>query len=504
MRPADTREGAEPWTRSDWLICATLFLLTLLSRIPFRTGLLYAWDSVLYTRAIEDFDVTLHQPQPPGHIFYVGLVWLVNQMTGDANAAMVWVSVFASAAAVAALYWLGGHMFNRTVGLLSALFLATSLSFWAHGVLAYPYTLLAFLGIVVAGLCWRAREGSPGYLLLSTICLGVAAGFRQDLLFFMLPLWIGAMFGKPLAHKSAAAALLALTTAAWYIPSAVLSGGFASYRQASSAQTDYLLKTDSVFYNGLPALGDNLQLLGEFVLYALAAASVLAAYYLAGIVVKPGVGGWRDRRLLFLALWVAPSTFFYIFMHIGEYGYVFTFLPAVLIMAAQGAVLMARDIRGWTGRRIIGDRGGIATGALVVAVPLLVLNIALFLVFSPPLSARRLAANEDIQRSRIEVIRESFDPGSTLIVSVFNYQQALYYLPGYQHWYIDPVTAVRPVMGLPPGMDRVVLFDESLEPVDRGEAQSLPLAHEQQLFYLETEAEKNLLVDWPARWIMLE
>ena len=61
--------------------------------------MLYAWYSVLYTKAIVSFNVPIHQPQPPGHIFYVGLVWLMDRLLGDPNSAMVWISVCFAAAA---------------------------------------------------------------------------------------------------------------------------------------------------------------------------------------------------------------------------------------------------------------------------------------------------------------------------------------------------------------------------------------------------------------------
>jgi hypothetical protein len=133
--------------------------------------------------------------------------------------------------------------------------------------------------------------------------------------------------------------------------------------------------------------------------------------------------------------------------------------------------------------------------------PALVVNLLLFLVLTPHLSADRLAANEDIQRSRIETIRADFDPGSTLVVSVYNYQQAKYYLPGFDHWYIDPVTAGRVVLKVPDGTGRAVMFDESLEPADKAAAGSLPLAREQRLYYLEVDPGTWLVVDWPQRCI---
>lgn len=486
------RRGA--WNGTDWLLAGLLFVFTLLSRLPFRTHLFYAWDSVLYARAIEEFDVTLHQPQPPGHIFYVGLVWLVDRITSDANSAMVWISIFASAAAVVALFWLGREMFGRTVGLLASAFLATSLSFWAHGELAYPYTLLAFLVILVAAFIYRTWDGRAGYVLPAALVLGVASGFRQDLFFFMLPLWAGGLFGKPRRLKAAAMALLAGAAAAWYVPSALLSGGFGAYREASSAQSDYLMRTASVFGRGVTALLDNLSHLGRFTLFALSSAAVLALYFLAKLVIGRSHVPLRDRRMLFMLLWIAPSILFYLFMHIGEYGYVFTFLPAALLIAALGACELAGDLS----RLLAGGRGRTVSLVGLTAVVLAV-NLALFLVLTPHLSANRIAANEEIQQSRIDTIRNNFDPGSTLLISTYNYQQARYYLPRYSHWYVDPVSTVRSEMEIPADIEYVVLFDESIETAPEAKKSSLPLSHGQELDYFSTEGKRFIEVDWTER-----
>ncbi|MFA6002221.1 MAG: glycosyltransferase family 39 protein, partial [Thermoleophilia bacterium] len=264
------------WNKTDWQIVSALFVATFLSRIPFRTTLFYAWDSVLYARAIDHFDVSLHQPHAPGHIFYVFLSRTVNLITGDPNSAMVWVSVFFAAAAVAALYWLGTMMFSRHIGLVAALLLATSLSFWAYSEVAYPYTLLAFLVTVFSGLIYAAREGnSTRLILLAALFLGIGSGFRQDILPFMLPLMAYGLSGMPWRRWVASAMLLGVGVASWYLPSALFSGGFTVYRESSSDQSNYIVEKISVFGRGLDAIAANLHDLGYFSLMALAAATPL-------------------------------------------------------------------------------------------------------------------------------------------------------------------------------------------------------------------------------------
>ncbi len=503
----DSADGGSPsasatgrvtnWGRSDWVITSLLFLVTALSRIPFRTVMLYAWDSVLYTRAIEHFDITLQQPQPPGHIFYVGLIWLVNHAFGNANTTMVWLSVFFAAAAVAALYWLGRLMFGRDTGLAAALLLATSLSFWALSEVAYPYTLLAFLSTLVAGMSYLVWQGSRAWVLPAALTLGIASGFRQDLLPFLLPLLAVVSWNKGRWRLAGAVALIAAAVAAWYVPSFLLSGGFDRYQEASSTQTEYLMTYFSVFGQGAEAVFVNTYTLIRFSILALVAGGLLVPVFFL-FSVSPGTRGMlRDRRILFLAVWMAPSVLFYIFIHIGEYGYVFSFLPAALLLGVWALKNLADRIAARTGKQPLRVMWALAA-------PMITFNMLLFLVLSPPLSANRIAARDDILRSKVDTIRQNFSPRNTLILSVFDYEAASYYLPEFNHWHFDPSVDQNPSTQVPPGIERVVVFEEYLSPSDPEIWLRLPLDRGQTLLYSMPEVNKTLKVDWNARKVYVE
>lgn len=487
------------WNKIDWQIASALFIVTFLSRIPFRTTLFYAWDSVLYARAIDHFDVSMRQPHPPGHIFYVFLSRAVNLITGDPNSAMVWVSVFFSAAAVAALYWLGTMMYDRPVGLVASLLLATSLSFWAYSEVAYPYTLLAFLVTIFAGLIYGARKTqSAVFILLAAPCLGIGSGFRQDMLPFMLPLMAYGLYGMPWRRWLAAAVLLGAGVVSWYLPSALLSGGFAVYREQSSEQSAYIIEKISVFGRGFDAVTANLHDLGWFSLLALAAATPLMLIFITDLFLPRLRGMRRDGRLLFLLIWTVPSVLFYILVHIGEFGYVFSFLPAVLLAATWGTANMAA--------LIAEKRGDVKKGATIfalVSATIIFANLMAFLVLTPSLSANRLAARDGILRSRLDTIKQDFDPRTTFIVSVFDYQQAAFYLPDYQVWQFDPLEDSYPSTEIPEGVKQVVIFENYLKPGDDEKKDIVPLEYDQELFVIYPAGRKTLKVDWPSRKVEL-
>ena len=499
MTGSDPERQSGPWTRADWLLAAALFAGTFLSRIPFRTSLLYAWDSVLYTRALEDFNAAEQRPHPPGHIFYVGLVKLVNTVIGDPNAALVWVSVFFAAAAAAAFYWLGRAMLGRPVGLLAALLLASSMSFWAYSEVAYPYTLMAFLSIVAAGLIYRTWEGRAAYVLPAALVLALAAGFRQELLLFLLPILIAGLWGMPRLRVLGAAILLVLGTAAWYVPAALLSGGFAVYREAASRQSSYVIDSASVFGRGLEALWSNSYTFARFMLLALTAAVAPLAFFLFYLAGRRQRWLRRDRRLLFLSLWALPAVIFFVFVHVGEFGYVFSLLPPVLLAAAWGTAFLARAIA----ERSQGDRPRRKIFAALAAA-LIAVNIALFLVPGLPFSANRLAGRDNILGARLEAIRKNFDPETTLIVTVFDYQQVSYYLPQYRSWNFDPALDSHPVTTVPGNIRQVVIFEEYVKPRDPGSWEQLTLPYGQVMYYSSPEGRRFINANWEKQEVSLE
>jgi len=61
----------------DFALALLLGLLTVQTRRPHKLRLPYAWDSLLYIRALEHFDPTIHQPQPPGYLLYVATARLL-------------------------------------------------------------------------------------------------------------------------------------------------------------------------------------------------------------------------------------------------------------------------------------------------------------------------------------------------------------------------------------------------------------------------------------------
>jgi 4-amino-4-deoxy-L-arabinose transferase-like glycosyltransferase len=396
------------------------FALGIVTRLPFQTDNLWAHDSVLYERAIERFDPLDQRPQPPGYLYYVLLIRALSLVTADANRAMTVVSLVAGAAAVALLYVLAARLYDERTARVSGLFLLTAVTFWAYGGIAYPYTLLGALTIACALLLWRAATARPerrlGSLVAASALWGVAIGFRSDLAIFLAPAWLVAAWGKRLAVAAAGAIVIGSLTVAWYLASAAAGGGLARFAEALRIQAQFVDDRYSVFGpNGVGmALHNNLYELGRFLGRGL--------YFLAPLVAAVPLSGparhielTDRRRALFVAAWTLTPLLVYIPIHSGEYGYVFSMLPGLALIAARGAIALARGARmprtlPWV------------VGAVVLA------NASIFLLSDTPLSAADLARKDKGTVEKYAYLHEQRLDRAT-VIAAYDYEVAARYAP---------------------------------------------------------------------------
>jgi hypothetical protein len=391
----------------SWRIVLVFFALGVLTRIPFHTEFLWAHDSVLYARAIESFDPLDQRPQAPGYLYYVLLIRAVHALVGDPNRAMTIVSLVAGAAAVALLYLFAARLYDERTARASGAFLLTAVTFWAYGGVAYPYTVLAALSIGCALLFWlalRAETGRGSRLVLSTAAYGIAIGFRTDLAVFLAPLWLMTALATPPLWGLASATLGALLVAAWFFASAALDGGVTRLLEAVRAQGAFVDEEYSVFgERGIRALAANAYELARYLgrgLYFLA--PLLAAVPLSTAARRIELSD--RRRTAFLLLWTFTPLAIYLPIHVGEYGYVFSMLPGLCVLAARGAVALAR-----------GSRMPRSLPWIVAAVALA--NAAVFLVSDTPLSARDVARRDRGVAERIERLNQPDLAGATILAA---------------------------------------------------------------------------------------
>jgi len=430
---------------------AVFFGIVLLTRIPFRSQILYHWDSVNFAYALKTFDITKDQPQPPGYILYVWLSRLVDLLLRDPQKTLVGISIVASALAVVTVFYFGTIFINRSVGLISASLLASSPLFWFYGELALPHVLDCFLVLLCVSLLYRVMRGETGYLYPCVGLLAVTGGVRQQTLVFLLPLAIFAF--RRLGWKSWVGAVSFGIGACtiWFIPLIVLSGGLINYVRVLAVFSDTFQRTTSVLMGaGLPGVFYNLKRLAAYTGFAWNLAVIPALLIGAKSFVK-NHGFLSREKLVFLMVWTAPSLFFYIFIHMGQQGLIFIFLPALLIISAAGLKDLLHRHKG----RILG-----AT-AILVAVNTFIFCWGPEYPLGPQgqrlLTRETISASDAYFQDRFTAIQKNFPEKSTVILAA-NWHHVEYYLPNYRVVHFSTGAGENPIS------DRDAGYPLSLEP----------------------------------------
>ena len=514
---------------------AGLAAFTFITRVPLRSTQLFAWDSANFALALQHYNVAWHQPQPPGYILYVAAARLVHVVVADANAAYVWLSVLASVGAVWCTVLVGGRLFGAPTGVLGGLILTTSSLFWGQGEVAYPYVFLALCSSLVALLALRNRSGdtpvtapeahNPTEIggaapaisgrdttLVSAALLAIAGGFRPELVPFLLPLWLWGAWRRARWRRIAGLGLLAVLIVAWYVPMVWLSGGWQTYQAASGGYFLYFLRATSGFGKLLLAVLENTRTLVGYTYNGLGLA-LLPLLYIAGRFFAPP-RLVSDARAQVLGLWLAPPLAFYLLIHIGNPGYLLSFLPALCLLTAHGTLVLAQDTA--QAVRLARPGGGSPPAGplpsppptelpgegsssssppadnrkprtpkparrpapqwtLWAATSLIALialsNAALFLAADGEGRLREIRAIDRILGKQVAAIEAQFPAESTLILAYDRSRQLRYYLPDHriELLFAEPVVGRgydatrywerRRTLTIPPGVTHIVLPD---------------------------------------------
>ncbi len=401
---------------SDRAVALVLAGVVLVSRLLFASHTLWAWDSVLYARALENgfhvgTDLADQRPHPPGYIFYVAAASALRLLTRDSNAALVTVSIFASALTAAAVYLLCRRYADRALAIVVALGAASAPLVWTYSEVAMPYALLGLLSVVFAVALRDARSRPWPAALIASAGLGLAAGFRQDILLLLGPLWLWMLLARSWRERVFCVVAIGIACLLWFVPSAVLSGG-AAYLASLGGQATRVSELSPA--GGGDALLRN-TLLTVYALWwgLLGFALLLVAAIIAALTARRRLTG----DALFFALWLIPAALVYVTIHIGDPGYLMSMLPGLYVAVAALLAPLARRA----------PRAVVTVAALLV-----VLNVAVFAVADTPFSQRAIVRHDATLDARLAFVRATFAPASVVILAQSEYLTARYYLPEYR------------------------------------------------------------------------
>jgi len=500
-------------TDENWRFQTLIFFfLTLLTRLPFRSHFLYDHDSVQFALGMRDYDVYLNQPHPPGYFLYVYTARLINYFVRDANVSLVWLSIVASALTVAVIYNLGSAIFGRREGWWAALLTATSPLFWFFGEVALTYVVAACFASLIGLFAWRLLNERGRWIYLFPVVLGVAAGFRQDLLVFLGPLWLLGFAKADWRTFAIASLLLILTLMLWFVPMLVATAGSARYFSALSELWQYNNAPQSIWHSELSSPFDTLLTLLGFLSYGLGIGTIFLLFSAYALF---RTGEWRElagTKLLFFASWLAPALLFFslVFIPPYKYSYGLVIVPAFLLLtppAVRQALEALKKLTGFS--TLAGVHAPTFILSLIVAA-----NSLVFCLASSGFSVSALRTHERLLASIFSGIRNNFPSQGTVILgrqrSTFSgYRHTQYYLPEYlvyladqqsnlrgQNWYVfgahNGQTTLSEQVEIPPGTERIVFladpyFPESNSDLPKMNLRTLRVSDDYTLYYKEIE-----------------
>ncbi|MGZ7066824.1 MAG: ArnT family glycosyltransferase [Methanobacterium sp.] len=462
----------------DILIPVLLSILVVVTRIPFFSKYLYEWDSVNYALGFESFNILNHQPHPPGYILYIGLGKLLNSFFNDPNHSMIFISVLFSILTVILIYFLAKEMFSRRFAIITALILVFNPLFWYYGEIATIYPSEAFLATLIVFLSYNVYKGKEKYFYPSIIALGLAGGFRQDLIIFMFPLWMFCMFYNNRNPIRFLKAILVLIPAVliWAIPTIVLSGGYDQYSQASATLYKMAFPRSSLIFGS--SLVNRLSALGAYFSWVGIGLTFIGIFMMALFNKYCGIGPKhlfklhiRNPKAIFVTLWILPPSIIYILIHIAKPGYILVFLPALAIILTYYITELSKGLS--ASYQSYSPQKWLA----ILLTIFIIFNSAFFLfpynineenLWETPISsmnasegflwamdssflytAQKISSNDHSTQVYLDAISKVPDSNSNNTIIVigeinrgnegFNWRKSMYYLPDYQIYYLVEV-----------------------------------------------------------------
>ncbi len=399
--------------------------------LAIRPEHLPAWDAIQMALGLDEFDMAMHQPHPPGYLAPMAVAWVVHALGLAADLAMQVQSVLATALATVAVFALGRRLGTPTEGVLAALVFAVHPVTLFYSVSGETYPAEALFAVLLVGAGLRVGPGvSPARLVAFFALFGLSGGVRQSLPLFFLPFAVwrlvaacrdGRRATRPLAI-ALASSLGGL--AVWLVPLLGLAGG--PGRLADLFGTQFFRVFGAHYSPLMGATGSavlhNLDVFWRFVVEGLSASGLAAAVLLAVTHLRPLRGdgfGWV------LAAWIAPAFLWFGLMFIYKSGHLLFLIPAFALASAR---VVARGVRSRGLARAVAGAAILAQAGLFLAPP------AGWVLAVGGRSWPAIRHAETLTAETLQAVRGLAlgHPDRVLVVTRdgrFDFRTAMYYLP---------------------------------------------------------------------------
>ncbi|MBI2817223.1 MAG: glycosyltransferase family 39 protein [Acidobacteria bacterium] len=326
------------------LIAAVATFLVLVARLPLMPAQLYSFDSVNLAFALDDFDPTRNQPQPPGDPFFVGEARLFYYLLRTPERTFTVLKILISGLSLGVLFLLAERMFSKRAAFVAAALLFVNPAFWRAGLSSSLRLHLALVSVAVGYLCWRACCGEkPKYFYAASAAFGLGSGFRPELALFLFPLWLWTAWQvREMRVVLRGALIVGLCTLSWVVILVFSYGGVGGvidqlrdYLVVQTQQRTPLL--DAPFHSWR-------RMAGRAILWTGLGAIPWLWAIPFGWFRRNQLPEWK-RCLVFLCIWFLPGFLFHLLVHIGAPGHALSTIPIVCLVGGF-CITAAEESRG--------------------------------------------------------------------------------------------------------------------------------------------------------------
>jgi hypothetical protein len=329
-------------------ILLVLSIVIALTRFLAIAQTLFDWDEALFSLGVRDYDVTDHQPHPPGYPLFIAAAKVIALTGLDAFRCLQVIVVLGALFLFPALYFLareiGFDFWTSVAGAAVYVFLPNVWVYGGTGFSDIPATTIVF---IACALLLRGRRDARMYIA-GAVVLGISAGIRPaNLLIGAVPALMATWTQiRAKSYRAVAAAMIlgAAIVVGSYLGAALASRGVAVFIEALRVQSKYVRDIDSWRNPARPSLYQAAKafLLWPFwqedVLNVIAAAGALST--LAAIVRR------RIAPLLTLLMFMPLALTSWLNLDINAAGrYAIAYLAAYALLAADGFLLFGRKVQ---------------------------------------------------------------------------------------------------------------------------------------------------------------
>jgi hypothetical protein len=321
-------------------------------------------DTIDVALSVQQQDLRLHQPPPPGAILYIWIVQLVHALTGNTVLALRSVALLTVLAAGITLFRLAHMLFDlRTARWTLLFFLCSPLALF-RGMTSATASAQALAAALTVSLCLGARQERG--LARRAYIIGLLAGLGQTVLLFTLPLLLLTARRLRLDRGAAIHALIAwcVGTLCWLVPQ---------------------MEVAAPVRAGFGACIDSLRTLVVLLLCGLGVVHVVGLLALRVALPRHPDAAPQGPRFFdrsFVVAWLLPPLLFATLFHARGTGSAFAVWPALALGLAVLLRSLLSDTRRW--RRLT-----------TVASALLLLDVAIYFGVPPTLLEERVTAARD-------------------------------------------------------------------------------------------------------------